>query len=72
MYVMFTGVLSFWIPKFLGVNMMVKKDKLFGIQRSTREDYYELHAELSLIKKYLAMSLTVHFRGINYEWLSTE
>jgi hypothetical protein len=47
--------------------MMVKKDKLFGIQRSTREDYYELHAELSLIKKYLAMSLTVHFRGINYE-----
>jgi len=46
---------------------MVKKDKLFGIQRSTREDYYELHAELSLIKKYLAMSLTVHFRGINYE-----
>lgn len=45
--------------------MTVKKDKLFGIQRSTKEDYYELHAELSLIKKYLAMSLTVHFKALS-------
>ncbi len=50
----------------LDVNTIAKKDKLFDIQRSTREDYYESHAEL-LIKKVPSNVAKRFIISINYE-----